>query len=407
MFSRSLRTVTKRTSSILFTPVSQNISSVSTTQSYSWNFNLFYNSKFYSTQQQQQQQQQGESQTETQVNKWNPSQLKVVIVGAQGDLGNLLVKRFQPHVKSILAITSGSEFSPNQNKSRVSATNVEYRKIDITNKFNDFDFLEGVDIVINASGTWIERDHTFKEIFVDGTKNLAFHSRRVGVKRFIQLGALGSFNDSRSAWLNYKYRAEDMAYAAFPDATIVRPGIMFGEHATPFNHIVNRLALSPIVPAPYSLVNVQPVWEQDVVEAITRLALYEEESKVHDTIWDLGGPHYYPVKDLIKVSLQSAGKSRAVVSLYPFTSFIWDFILGITQLFPGAKIPRDYLTMMIHDWNRTQNDGWVVTGHLVEETDRHNTFKDLQIEPKSLEEVLPQYFGSKHVSTTIEKAATH
>jgi len=335
----------------------------------------------------------------------NPSSLNITIIGSTGALGQSLIKKLSPLVKSITAVSSGAEFSNLQQRDLPHYDgNVKYVQYDITDAQLDFEFLNGQDIVINTANCWIERDHSYKEIFVDGTKHLAFHAKRCGVSRFVQLGALGSFVDSPAPWLDYKYRAEDMAFAAFPDVTIVRPGIMFGQDATVFNHVLKRMALMPVVIAPHSLVNVQPVSMEDVSEAVKRLVLEKTDAEVHNTVWDLGGPQYYPLADLVRSALSAAGKKRPVFSS-TLATLMWEGILGVTQMLPGAKVPRDFLIMMKHEWARTYEDGWVVSGHLVEESDKHFTFKDLGMEPRPMEEEVAEYFGASAPKQQVENVS--
>lgn len=326
---------------------------------------------------------------------------RVAIVGATGEFGQTLVRHLQPHAASIVALSSGFE-RPDRYASVQHFPNVTYEHCDISDASNSFDTLKDVDVVINASNLWIERDTTYRGVLVDGTKHLAHQARRHGVKRFIHIGALGSFVDARSSWLDYKYRSEDMAYAAFPDSTIVRPGLLFGHNSHTFNRLAKRMGLTGGLLCPSSLLHVQPVWEGDVAEAIKRLTFDKKDDEVFETVWDLGGPECYPVPELVKKVLSLRGQPSLVVPT-TLNTLLWEGILSVTQMLPNARIPRDYMVMLKHTWQRNNIDGWHVPNHMVEEPDKHFTFKDLDIQPRSMDSVYaeqPQDVKAEPASTS-------
>lgn len=88
-----------------------------------------------------------------------------------------------------------------------------------------------------------------------GTKFVSHSVRKFGAKRFIQLSSMGANVDHESPWLDFKFRAEDMAYATFPEVILVRPSIMFSswdeKNSTALvNKLVNALKLLPVIPSP-------------------------------------------------------------------------------------------------------------------------------------------------------------
>ncbi|KAH9936647.1 uncharacterized protein B0H18DRAFT_974853 [Fomitopsis serialis] len=93
-------------------------------------------------------------------------------------------------------------------------------------------------------------------------------TNQAGVPRFVHVSHLNAAHDSPSAFYKSKARGDDLVREAFPDATIVRPAIMFGYE----DRLLNNMALWPIW---WKLNNmatkIRPVHVFDVAQALANL----------------------------------------------------------------------------------------------------------------------------------------
>lgn len=78
---------------------------------------------------------------------------------------------------------------------------------------------------------------------VSGARRMARISHLSGVSRFIHVSHLNADPNSKSAYYRTKFEGEQAVREAFPEATIVRPGWMYGHE----DRLLNTLAVSPSV----------------------------------------------------------------------------------------------------------------------------------------------------------------
>merc|ERR1712159_983335 len=82
-----------------------------------------------------------------------------------------------------------------------------------------------INVVGQQSPSW---NFTLEEANVDGPRAIAKAAKEAGIDRFIHVSALGASSDASSAWAKRKAAGEVAVREIYPDATILRPGSMFG-----------------------------------------------------------------------------------------------------------------------------------------------------------------------------------
>jgi len=89
---------------------------------------------------------------------------------------------------------------------------------------------------------------TFENIHHRATRNLLTEARRAGVKRWVQMSALGTRPNAASRYHQTKWLAEEAVRSSGLDWTVLRPSVIYG----PEDHFVNLFAdmvrWSPVVP---------------------------------------------------------------------------------------------------------------------------------------------------------------
>jgi uncharacterized protein YbjT (DUF2867 family) len=132
--------------------------------------------------------------------------------------------------------------------------------------------LRGIDAVVNAVGIFRERGAaSFAAVHTRGPIALFEACVAAGVRRVIQVSALGADADAPTEFLRSKCRA-DLHLLGLPlDATIVQPSLVFGVDGASTGTLL-ALASLPLLPLPGDgQQQVQPVHVDDLVAALVAL----------------------------------------------------------------------------------------------------------------------------------------
>ncbi|KAJ7366747.1 NAD(P)-binding protein [Mycena albidolilacea] len=98
------------------------------------------------------------------------------------------------------------------------------------------------DIVYNLVGRDYEtKNFDYQSVHVAGAEKIAAVSAQTGVPRFVHVSHLNASTSSPSKFYQTKALGEERVKAAFPTATIVRPGAMYGFE----DKLLNEIATSP------------------------------------------------------------------------------------------------------------------------------------------------------------------
>jgi NADH dehydrogenase len=194
--------------------------------------------------------------------------------------------------------------------------------------------LSGADAVINLVGILNESGRNgkgFERAHVTLTDNLLRACEGAGVRRFIQISALGADTDSPGAshYLKTKGRAEQLVAASNLDFTIVRPSVIFGVDDSFFNRFAGLLRWIPVLPLACPNAQMQPVWVGDVANAVGRMV--EAPDAIAQT-YTLVGPKKYKLIQLVRFTASAMGKKRLIIGLPDFVSrvqgLLCDFVPG-------------------------------------------------------------------------------
>jgi NADH dehydrogenase len=152
--------------------------------------------------------------------------------------------------------------------------------------------------VVNAVSLYVEqRSNTFWSVHVEAAARLARCSRAMGVARFVHVSGIGANASSSSSYIRSRGEGEQAVRAAFPQAVIVRPSVMFGPDdafLTPLANLVQKLPVFPLFGAGETAL--QPSYVEDVADAIVRIL----DAPSPEQIYELGGPRIYRYRELVR-----------------------------------------------------------------------------------------------------------
>ena len=181
--------------------------------------------------------------------------------------------------------------------------------------------VEGADVVVNLVGILYEKGpQSFEAAQREGAINVAECAAAAGVKRLVQVSAVGADADARSDYLRTKAEAEQGVRDAFPGAVILRPSIVFGPEDDFFNRFGSMAShpISTVLPFLPAIgggkTKLQPVYAGDVAEAIAAAASRDD---VAGRTYELGGPRVYTFNELYDLIGEVTDRSRYALPI-PF-----------------------------------------------------------------------------------------
>jgi uncharacterized protein YbjT (DUF2867 family) len=132
--------------------------------------------------------------------------------------------------------------------------------------------LDGVDAVVNAVGILREGGGlTFEALHVRAPRALFAACAEAGVRRVVQISALGADEDATTPYHLSKRRADDYLSSLPVSSVIVQPSLVYAADGASAR-LFNALASLPLVPLPArGLQRVQPIHIDDLVPAVVTL----------------------------------------------------------------------------------------------------------------------------------------
>lgn len=202
--------------------------------------------------------------------------------------------------------------------------------------------LSGIDVVINAVG--ILREHhaqTFEAIHSRAPRALFAACVQAGVKRVVQVSALGADRQAASRYHLSKKEADDYLATLPLQSVIVQPSLIYGPGGTSAR-LFTLLASLPLIPLPGAgRQQVQPVHIDDLVAAMRVLV---ERDAGPGTCLPVVGPEAVSLRTFIATLREAMGGGRAHFIPVP---------LGLVRIgaragsyLPGALLDAETLAML-------------------------------------------------------------
>jgi len=299
----------------------------------------------------------------------------VVLFGGGGFLGRRLVDRLSAESVTVRVAVRHPE------PARIALRSLGFDRVtvvyaDVRDQGSVAAAIAGADAVVDAVSAYVEKGGvTFEAVHVRGAENVAREAVAAGVARFVLVSGIGADRYSSSPYIRSRGRGEVMVQQAFPSATIVRPGAMFGPGDALFATLAELARLLPVLPLIGGGTRLQPVFVEDVAEAIA--SILADPGTVGQT-YELAGPRVYTLRELVNMTLQLMGKRRLLVAV-PFA--VAEIQARLFEFLPNPPLTTGQVDLLKVDNVASKT----LPG-----------FQDLKIRPKTVEEVLPTYVGPVH-----------
>jgi uncharacterized protein YbjT (DUF2867 family) len=296
---------------------------------------------------------------------------RIIVFGGTGFLGRRIV--------STLA-TSGATVGVAARHPRIprSAATANGRvtpiAADVTDASSVARAVDGADAVVNCVGLYVESGAlSLQAIHVRGARNVATAAAKANVDALIHVSGIGSTPSSSSAYIRARGDGEAVVRNAFPDATILRPSVIFGAGDALLSGIAQVAAATPVIPLfGYGDTRLQPVFVDDVAAAVARAIA---SPAARGAVYELGGPEILTYREIVERVLEWTGHHRV---LLPFPFMGWELLTSAMKILPSPPLTDTQVALM-------KNDN-VVGGDA-------RRFADLGLTPRSMAEVAPAYLA--------------
>ena len=293
------------------------------------------------------------------------------IFGASGFIGRHLIRRLTKKDFRIIAVTR-SPYLHGYLKPLGNPGQIDLEKVNLFDEERLRTLIKSSDVVINLVGILYEtKKQKFEDIHAKFPDLLSKLCSELNIKKLVHISALGINETVSSQYMQSKLKGEKNIINNFDRSVILRPSVIFGPEDRFFNQFASLAEFFPVLPLiGGGLTYFQPIYVGDIAKSI--VAVLEKE-EINNSIYELGGPQTFTFKELMKILLKQIKKKRFLVPIpYSFAKFQ----AKILQLLPKPLLTTDQVEMLKYDNIVTNN---------------YPTIKDLKINPKTIESVLPNY----------------
>ena len=215
---------------------------------------------------------------------------------------------------------------------------VQLVAVDVTKPHTLEVALTGCDAVVNLVGAFAGNLDAVQGV---GAGKLAAIVRASGAKAMVHISAIGADAASPVAYAKTKAAGEVAVLAAFPEAVVLRPSVVFGEDDAFLNMFAGLIASFPVMPVFAADSRFQPVYVDDVAEAVAN-ALAAPAAFAGKT-FELGGPEAIAIGDLNRRIAVAAGRKPLFLELPDGVSAAF---AALTGWLPGAPLSRDQWVLL-------------------------------------------------------------
>ena len=203
------------------------------------------------------------------------------------------------------------------------------------------ELVRGCDAVVNLVAILHGKASDFVAVHQRLPETLTRAMHGAGVSRLVHVSAIGAASYAPSNYLRSKAAGEEVLKAGGLDVTLLRPSVIFGERDQFLNLFARLQRLAPVMPLAGGHVHFQPVWVEDVAQAIVKVL--DDPAWAGSTI-ECCGPQVMTLSEIVRLAGRLSGHERPQIPLPEWAGRIQATFL---EMLPGQPLmSRDNVDSM-------------------------------------------------------------
>ena len=280
----------------------------------------------------------------------------VVLIGGSGFLGSHVAQALLAR-GARLRIASRHPDKAWGLKPLANLGQIQFVRCDAANRASVERAVAGADALVNCVGSF---SGNLMRLMGEAPGWMAEAARAAGAQAFVHVSAIVPEDHAGNRYAEAKRAGEERVRAAYPNATILRPSLLFGAGGGVTSLFAPLIARLPVLPVFGAEAKVQPAYVADVAEAVARAVC--DPVRFGGRTFELAGPE---VLTMLELHRRIAAGQRRKTVLLPMP----DVVSALFAALPGTPMNAD-------QW------GLLRAGNVA--SPGASGFKALGIEPKPL-----------------------
>ena len=276
--------------------------------------------------------------------------MKIFVAGGTGFIGTHLIRELRSNGHTVVTLS--------HERSRGTEQGIDLVRGDVLDRRSVTDAMKGCDAAINLVGIIREfagKGITFQNLHIQATRNMVAAAKEAGIRRYLQMSALGTRKDAVSAYHKSKYLAEEEVRESGLEWTIFRPSLVFGPKDLFINMLADQLRKFPLIPViGDGSYRMQPIHVDDVACCFVQAL---ERPETVGQVYDLCGPDRFTYLQMLEVIARVLGKSGVTTVKSPLS--LIKLVVPFLQKIPAFPLTSDQLQMLLEEsicdcsWQKT------------------------------------------------------
>ena len=256
----------------------------------------------------------------------------VVLIGGSGFLGTYLAQNLLSR-GARMRIAARRPKRANTLKPLANLGQVQFVQCDATRPSSLAAVLRGADAAVWLVGAFAGPVETLQR---DGAAHAAKAAREEGLSAFVYVSAIGADLGSDVRYARTKAEGERAVLGAFPQASIIRPSVLFGQDDHFITMFAGLIAAFPVLPVFGPDAKLQPLFVDDAAKAVVNALA---DPGVHGgRTYEIGGPRVMTMSEINRMIAEAQGRRRGFIELPDAVSRAF---AAVTGWLPGAPLSLD------------------------------------------------------------------